>query len=112
MINPHIDSALDHLKNTYNGMESLLSKVAINIAFTLPDDIIHDINVVYFPQLGFNITLPLNQIGQPIYDGRDEGWEQTFTTENRAYFKDYRMREMDDNLGDIYGLICGKRLSS
>lgn len=31
-----------------------------------------------------------------------------FITENRGYFKDYRMREMDEKLGDIYGLICGR----
>lgn len=31
-----------------------------------------------------------------------------FITENRAYFKDFRMREMDEKLGDIYGIICGK----
>ena len=31
-----------------------------------------------------------------------------FLTENRAYFKDFHMREMDEKLGDIYSLICGE----
>lgn len=46
--------------------------------------------------------------GLPVYDGIEEGWEKTFVTENRAYYKDSRMREMDTRLGDIYGHICGE----
>lgn len=42
------------------------------------------------------------------YSGADNEWELMFITENRGYFKDYRMREMDEKLGDIYGLICGR----
>lgn len=52
--------------------------------------------------------MPLDESGRAIYDGGDEGWDLVFITENRAYFKDYRMREMDESLGDIYGLICGE----
>ncbi|KAL2818281.1 muts domain V-domain-containing protein [Aspergillus granulosus] len=40
----------------------------------------------------------------------DEGWELIFITENWAYFKDFRMRERDEKLGDIFGLICEKEI--
>lgn len=103
-----IDQELDDLKRTYNGMDNLLSEVALNIAATLPEGVNDDINVIYFPQLGFNIAMPLDEMGRAVYDGGDDAWDQVFTTENRAYFKDFRMREMDERLGDMYGLICGK----
>lgn len=108
VINPGVSPELDHLKDIYSGMESLLSQVAMNIAATLPPDVSNDLNVIYFPQLGFNIAIPLDELGRPVYDGGAEEWDLVFTTENRAYFKDFRMREMDEKLGDIYGLICGK----
>jgi DNA mismatch repair protein MSH5 len=96
------------MKKTYAGMESLLDEVAVNIASTVPGHLGIDINVIYFPQLGFNIAIPLDENGGATYAGGEEAWDQVFTTENRAYFKDFRMKEMDEKLGDMYGLICGK----
>ena len=96
------------MKETYTGMDSLLDEVAMDIASTVPEDLGIDLNVIYFPQLGFNIAIPLDESGRVTYDGGEEAWDQVFTTENRAYFKDFRMREMDEKLGDMYGLICGK----
>ncbi|PGH21494.1 hypothetical protein AJ80_03162 [Polytolypa hystricis UAMH7299] len=110
VVNPGVDHELDDLKATYNGMESLLNKVARNIAETLPEGLNLDLNVIFFPQLGFNIAIPLDETGRAVYDGGDEEWEQVFTTELRAYFKDSRMRGMDERLGDMYGLICEKEI--
>ncbi|EGE03201.1 DNA mismatch repair protein msh5 [Trichophyton equinum CBS 127.97] len=110
VVRPRIDQDLDNLKETYSGMDSLLNQVAINIAASLPEGITKEINVVYFPQLGFNIAMPFKDRGMPMYGSNDEDWTQVFNTENRAYFKDSRMREMDEKLGDIYGLICEKEI--
>lgn len=107
VVKPRVDPDLDKLKETYNGMDSLLSQVAVTIAATLPEGLSNELNVIYFPQLGFNIAIPLNEHGRPVYDGGEEEWTQVFSTENRAYFKDFRMREMDERLGDMYGSICG-----
>jgi DNA mismatch repair protein MSH5 len=96
------------MKDRYDGLNSLLKRVAIDIATTIPEQLDIDVNVIYFPQLGFNIAIPLNDRGQAAYSGSGEDWELVFITETRAYFKDFRMRELDDKLGDIYGLICGK----
>lgn len=96
------------MKDRYNGLDSLLKTVAIDIAKTIPEELEIDVNVIYFPQLGFNIAIPFDRTGRAAYDGGDETWEQVSTTENRVYFKDSRMREMDEKLGDMYGLICGK----
>ncbi|EFR01530.1 mismatch repair protein 5 [Nannizzia gypsea CBS 118893] len=110
VVRPGIDQDLDKLKETYSGMDDLLNQVAINIATSLPEGINKEINVVYFPQLGFNIAMPFDDRGRPMYGSNDEDWTQVFNTENRAYFKDSRMREMDEKLGDIYGLICEKEI--
>lgn len=95
------------MKDQYDGLNSLLKHVAIEIATTIPKELDIDVNVIYFPQLGFNIALPLNERGEAAYSGSSGDWELVFVTESRAYFKDFRMRELDVKLGDIYGLICG-----
>ncbi|KLJ07360.1 DNA mismatch repair protein MSH5 [Blastomyces silverae] len=110
VVRPRVDRELDDLKETYNGLDSLLNQVAINIAGTIPSRLSNDVNVIYFPQLGFNIAMPLDERGRAAYDGGEQPWDQVFTTENRVYFKDFRMREMDERFGDIYGLICEKEI--
>ncbi|KAB8218668.1 DNA mismatch repair protein Msh5 [Aspergillus novoparasiticus] len=110
VVRPGLDRELDKLKDSYDGLSSLLKQVAIDIASTIPESLGIDVNVIYFPQLGFNIAIPLNGRGEATFTGSDDDWELIFVTENRAYFKDFRMREMDEKLGDIYGLICEKEI--
>ncbi|KAE8346592.1 hypothetical protein BDV24DRAFT_175545 [Aspergillus arachidicola] len=110
VVKPGLDRELDKLKDSYDGLSSLLKQVAIDIASTIPESLDIDVNVIYFPQLGFNIAIPLNGRGEATFTGSDDDWELIFVTENRAYFKDFRMREMDVKLGDIYGLICEKEI--
>ncbi|KAJ5486021.1 DNA mismatch repair protein MutScore [Penicillium desertorum] len=105
-----IDRELDKIKDRYDGLNSLLRHVALDIAATIPATLDVDVNVIYFPQLGFNVAIPLNDHGGAEYTGSDDDWELMFITENRAYFKDFRMREMDEKLGDIYGIICEKEI--
>lgn len=100
------------MKDTYDGLSDLLKRVAVDVAAAIPGSFDIDVNVIYFPQLGFNIAIPLNDRGEPVFNGSDNDWELIFITENGAYFKDYRMRELDETLGDIYGLICGKTRQS
>ncbi|KAH1985165.1 hypothetical protein KXV64_009228 [Aspergillus fumigatus] len=110
VVKPGLDRELDRMKDTYDGLNDLLKEVATKIAATIPESLDIDVNVIYLPQLGFNIALPLNDMGEAAYSGTADDWELIFVTENRAYFKDFRMREMDQSLGDIYGLICEKEI--
>ncbi|KAI3007777.1 hypothetical protein CBS147346_3114 [Aspergillus niger] len=110
VVKPGIDRDLDRIKDRYDGLNSLLKQVAIEIATTIPESYDIDVNVVYFPQLGFNIAIPLNNARDAAYRGAENEWELMFFTENRAYLKDFRMREMDDKLGDIYGIICEREI--
>ncbi|KAJ5634012.1 DNA mismatch repair protein MutS core [Penicillium herquei] len=105
-----LDRDLDRMKDCYDGLGSLLKHVALEITANIPRDVQVDLNIIYFPQLGFNIAIGLNDKGEPGYSGTREDWELVFITETRAYFKDFRMRELDEKLGDIYGSICEKEI--
>jgi DNA mismatch repair protein MSH5 len=103
-----VSERLDEIKDIYDGMDDMLSEAAVAITRTLPADFEPNLNVIYFPQLGYHITVPINtETGQPVYDGGDTPWERMFTTQNQAYFKDNRMRELDEQLGDLWAMICG-----
>jgi DNA mismatch repair protein MSH5 len=104
-----VSERLDEIKDVYDAMDNLLSEAAVDIAGTLPADFGAKLNVVYFPQLGYHITMPIDaETDQPIYDGGDTPWERMFTTQNQVYFKDDRMREMDEQLGDLWAVMCGQ----
>lgn len=101
-----VNDNLDQIKDVYDGMDELLSQVAIDVARGMPLDLDCRINVIFFPQLGFHITVPLNEATmQPLWDGSGE-WERMFTTKNTAYFKEEKTRRMDQELGDLWASIC------
>ncbi|CAA7258834.1 unnamed protein product [Cyclocybe aegerita] len=81
-VRPHIDEDLDNRKHVYHGIDSILSTVAEQIADTVPPDFAASLNVVYFPQLGYLICVPMleewrSEAGiQPI-----EGWSFQFSSE-------------------------------
>ena len=111
VVNPGIFEELDTMKRTYDGMEDLLNSTSQAIAATIPALYKIELNVIFFPQIGFLISTPLNpNTGRGDYEGDmldDQRWERIFSTENRVYYKDFRMRELDESLGDMYAFICG-----
>lgn len=101
-----VNEGLDQVKDAYDGMDDILSQVAIEVARSMPVAINCRINVIFFPQLGFHITVPIDEDTlQPIWEG-DGTWERMFTTRNIAYFKETKMRQMDQELGDLWAGIC------
>ncbi|TIA61527.1 hypothetical protein D6C77_03421 [Aureobasidium pullulans] len=107
-----VDHDLDELKRTYEGLESLLAQVAQHVAQFVPEGLNADINVVFFPQIGFLIAVPQDQgTGHGVYEGpEEEPWEKMFTTEEYAYYKNDNVVEMDSYFGDIYGRICDREI--
>lgn len=102
-----VNENLDTIKNAYDCIDDLLSQTALEIARTMPAEIDCSLNVIFFPQLGFHITVPFNEAtGQAIWDGGDQAWERMFTTRNQVYFKDAKMHELDQTLGDLWASIC------
>jgi DNA mismatch repair protein MSH5 len=106
VVNRGVDESLDRIKDVYDGMDELLAQVARDIAGTIPAELNCQINVIFFPQLGFHITIPLDDITmRPVWEG-DHTWERMFTTKNMVYFKEETMRQMDSEIGDLWADIC------
>ncbi|KAJ9626560.1 hypothetical protein H2203_004193 [Taxawa tesnikishii (nom. ined.)] len=105
-----VDEELDTLKRTYDGLEHLLSKVAQHVSQRIPAALEEEANVIFFPQIGFLIAMGVDpETGSGVWEGSAEDpWEKMFTTDAMAYYKNSDMSEMDSQIGDIYGIICGK----
>ena len=112
IVQPGVDEELDEAKRTYEGIEDLLSKVADHVADQVPAELDAKCNVIFFPQIGFLISIKLDpDTGAGVYEGPDaQPWEKMFVTESAAYYKDSNMLEMDEHFGDIYGQICDKEI--
>ena len=104
-----IDEELDNMKRTYEGLENLLSRVADHISQSVPAELDAQVNVIFFPQIGFLIAVRHDPLtGRGAYEGSQESpWEKMFTTNEFAYYKNDEVSEMDSYLGDVYGQICG-----
>ena len=107
-----IDEELDNMKHIYDGLESLLARVADHINENVVSllGIQTDLNVIFFPQIGFLIAVDLDHgTGVGVCEGtQDDPWERMFVTELVAYYKNKEVSEMDSYFGDIYGNICGE----
>ncbi|KAK3616211.1 hypothetical protein LTR56_026103 [Elasticomyces elasticus] len=112
VVRPGVDDELDEAKRTYDGIEDLLSQVATHVAAQVPAELDSKVNVIFFPQIGFLISIRLEEgTGHGVYEGTvDEPWEKMFATEVQAYYKNSNMTEMDQHFGDIYGRICDKEI--
>lgn len=114
-----VDTRLDEMRHLYAGMDSMLGEVARQISATafLPDGTPAPLNVVYFPQIGYLISVPSvsrNMAGTGSSNSVDAGpdfvgedWEFQFCTATMWYYKNPQMREMDEYFGDTYGMIGG-----
>lgn len=112
VVNHGIDDMLDDVKHSYEGIEDLLNQTSKAVAATVPVQHVLDLNVIFFPQIGFLISIPLDpKTNRGNYEGEDssEGlWDRIFSTESRVYYKDFRMKELDETVGDLYTEICSK----
>ena len=112
VIKSGVDDELDAMKRTYDGLDDLLDKVCQDIAATIPEVYDLDLNVIFFPQIGFLISIHLNPtLGRGDYEGgerEDQSWTRIFSTGDRVYYKDSRMKELDNTFGDMYSVICGR----
>ena len=111
VVNAGVDANLDIMKRTYDGIEDLLNQTSQTVAADVPLEYSLDLNVIFFPQIGFLISMPINpHTGRGTYEGgeaEDRQWDRIFSTGSRVYYKDFRMRELDETLGDMYAIICG-----
>tara|TARA_R110002060_G_scaffold29779_2_gene40155 strand:+ start:167 stop:1360 length:1194 start_codon:yes stop_codon:yes gene_type:complete len=108
-----VNAELDNMKRTYDGLDSMLTQVATEISYTVPEWAAQYVsNCIFFPQLGFLTVVPLDQeTGKGKYEGEgieNDVWERMFTSNDMGYYKNHKMKELDAFFGDIFGLICGR----
>ncbi|CAL3963751.1 unnamed protein product [Diplocarpon coronariae] len=109
------DADLDSIKRNYDGMETLLTRVAAQLSNDIPEWASQYVsNCIFFPQLGFLTVVPLDpETGKGKYEGEgveNDTWEKMFASNDMGYYKNGRMKEMDDYFGDMYGMICDKEI--
>ncbi|TFK74858.1 hypothetical protein BDN72DRAFT_832971 [Pluteus cervinus] len=110
-VRAHIDEDLDNRKHMYHGINSVLSNVAEQISNKIPPDYASSLNVVYFPQLGYLICIPMPERWR-TEGGIDvlDGWTFQFSSDEFVYFKSNEMRDMDSHIGDLHSLIVDREL--
>nr|CAG8531242.1 9277_t:CDS:10 [Entrophospora candida] len=104
VIKPYIDEDLDEMKRVYDGLDDFLSEVANEISTTIPNEITTSLNVIYYPQLGYLIAVPLKLEWKDEKDFEFDGLYFQFNTSTTVYYKNDRMK------GDIHGLIVDKEI--
>lgn len=83
IILPGVDEELDSLKRTLEGLDDLLNQVAAKLSEGMPLELRTSLNVIYFPQIGFLVTVPIDpETDDAVYSGDlENAWERMFTTE-------------------------------
>ena len=107
-----VDARLDEMKRNYDGMEDFLTHVATELSRDIPEWARQYVkNCIFFPQLGFLTVVSINsQTGKSNFEGEgmNDVWEQMFINEDEVFYKNRQMKEMDEQLGDMYCMIIGK----
>ena len=84
--------------------------MAVQVCPDLPRQWHPKLNVVYFPQLGYLISLPLQDPSIVNQDYESAGLEFQFSTESTAFFKNSKMHDLDESLGDLHSIICDQEI--
>ncbi|KAF8627457.1 hypothetical protein AX17_006270 [Amanita inopinata Kibby_2008] len=108
-VRQHVDEELDSRKHTYYGIDSVLSSVAEHICYSTPQLYASSLNVVYFPQLGFLICIPMSDGWQTEGIPNLDGWSFQ-TSSAHAYFKSQEMRDLDTHIGDLHSSIVDREI--
>ncbi|KAI1770907.1 muts domain V-domain-containing protein [Hypoxylon cercidicola] len=109
-----VDTNLDELKRSYDGMEHFLTNVIARLRNELPEWARNYVqNCIFFPQLGFLTVVSVNpETGKGNYDGEglNDVWERMFAADGCVYYKNRQMKEMDDHFGDAYCMIIDREI--
>eukprot|EP00056_Hartaetosiga_gracilis_P007746 m.111820 g.111820 ORF g.111820 m.111820 type:complete len:876 (-) comp12770_c0_seq6:574-3201(-) len=95
VVKPLINKELDEERRRFNHLPDLLTKIARSELPNLPS-FLREFSVVYLPQLGFLIASEVNEEEMVA----TEGLEFMFASGNLHYFKNGKMRHLDEVIGD------------
>ncbi|KAJ3417023.1 MutS protein msh5 [Chytridiales sp. JEL 0842] len=103
-----VDEELDERRRVYEGLDGLLSQVALEMVRELPPHFPTNLNVVYFPQLGFLVSYPLSDNLPTQEELTAHLFDFQFSTNLTAFFKHPMMQDLDETLGDVHRLIVDR----
>ncbi|EIW81045.1 hypothetical protein CONPUDRAFT_90104 [Coniophora puteana RWD-64-598 SS2] len=99
-VRSHIDEELDQRKRVYHGIDSVLSTVAAQISNAVPSNFTPSLNVVYFPQLGYLVCIPMPQSWPETQIQLPDGWT----------LQSAEMHDMDEHIGDLHPSIVDREI--
>lgn len=103
---PNVIPALDQLTATFNDLPDILSNTGQEISKVMPPQITNILHVVYFPQLGYLVTIPNSNTDADTFSGCDGSlFEFIFSTDHNRFYKHDIVRALDQSLGDIHAEI-------
>ncbi|CAE6415963.1 unnamed protein product [Rhizoctonia solani] len=110
-VNPGIDEALDEKKRVYNGLDDFLIHVARQVSQDMPEGYTDELNVLYFPQLGYLIRIPTppGWTSNKDFEQIPE-WNFQFESEKNLYYKSQQMLDLDMHVGDIHSYIADREI--
>lgn len=92
-VRQHVSPELDALRRKYSNLPDFLTAAVSELAEGINSAEVEAINIVYFPQLGFLITLPLVPNGiDPTALGTELGFELQFQSDKICYYKNEKMK--------------------
>ncbi|CAE6386833.1 unnamed protein product [Rhizoctonia solani] len=112
-VNPGVDEALDEKKRIYNGLDDLLVHVARQVSQNMPEGYTSELNVLYFPQLGYLIRIPTPSGWTTNKDFEQiSEWNFQFESEKNLYYKSQQMlaEDLDMHVGDIHSYIADREI--
>ncbi len=91
-VKPRVDQRLDEVRHFYLELPEYLSNVARDLSECYLGLEIDSLSIVYFPQIGFLITIPLTRRCTIEYLSSRPYLELQFATEKFAYLKDAKTK--------------------
>ena len=92
---------LDEMKDKFDNLQNILADAGARIHRQHPELVL---NVVFVPQVGFLVALDKDMVVSRAIE-LPEDFTHIFNQDEEAFFKSKEMRELDEDLGDLHGLI-------
>ncbi|CAH1773170.1 unnamed protein product [Owenia fusiformis] len=100
VVKQNVDPDLDEKKRTYNGLPDFMTKVAQSELNQLGEEIT-ECNVIYLPQLGYLLAIPLCDSIREEDNYNIPNLEFVFMSSNMVHYKSESTKELDLLLGDV-----------
>ncbi|KAF8770879.1 MutS protein like protein [Argiope bruennichi] len=99
VVKPGVDSELDKMKRTYNGLPDFMTQVAYQELQDLSQDV-QQCSVIYLPQLGYLLAIPATEHMKGAKDYSIPNLRFMFIVNDIVHYKSANTKKLDALLGD------------